>query len=67
MFDTGIGDGDTEKGGVMSHDLKECETCGFRFPNEYSRRVHICENGPKESDDKMLAFLHASKDEKKNE
>ena len=47
----------------MSHDLKECPTCGFRFPNEYSRRVHICEKGPKESDDKMLAFLQAIKEE----
>ena len=48
----------------MSHDIKEYPTCGFRFPNEYSRRVHICENGLKESDDKMLAFLQAMKEKK---
>jgi len=51
----------------MSHDLKECPTCGFRFPNEYSRRVHICEKGLKESDDKIMAFLKGLPQRKEKE
>ena len=53
-----------EGGCVMFDPIKECPNCHFRFPTEYARTVHICEATPKESDDKILAFLKKAKEEK---
>ena len=63
-FVTGGEDGKLRKGGKFMADLKECDTCGYHFPTEYAHRVHICEKGNPESDNKMLIYLREAKEGK---
>ena len=56
-----------EKEAKMSHQILECPDCHFRFPTDYARLVHICDSSPKESDEKILAFLRKAKEKKKDE
>ena len=45
----------------MSHQLNECENCGYRFPSKWAKNTHICEMGNADSDRSMLEWLRSQK------